>query len=166
MSSFNMVGQFLKLVKNFENLHFSWIFAFLNHFCSDSTPEKFKKFSTDFTKKSIILNFDAQAPVHPVEMFLGALSAELCYFENHFGRNRTEAKRAENARSVRITLWAGPNLGLPTCPASHSRPGSSSVGRAGTHLRASKPTTHFLGFYSTNPSVPTGKSGNYSLGRA
>ena len=36
------------LSKKFENLHFSCIFALLDHFCSDSPLGKFKKFSTDF----------------------------------------------------------------------------------------------------------------------
>ena len=56
------------------------------HFCSDSPWEKFKKFSIDFKISPIILKLDTRAPWQPVEIFLGALVAELCNFENHFGR--------------------------------------------------------------------------------
>ena len=60
-----------------------------------------------------------------MEIFLGALVAELCNFENQFGPNRTEAPRAENARSARITLWAGPNCVAGGRPPTWSPPGDS-----------------------------------------
>ena len=56
-----------------------------------------------YALRVIRLKLDIRAPGQPVEIFLGALIAELCNFENHFGRNNTEANRAENARSARMS---------------------------------------------------------------
>ena len=47
-------------------------------------------------------------PVQPNKNFLGALVAEKFDFEKQFDPNRREVRGAENDRSVRITLWAGP----------------------------------------------------------
>ena len=49
------------------------------------------------------MKLDTRAPGQPYKIFLSALGAELCNFENQFVPNRTEASTAENARSVRIT---------------------------------------------------------------